>query len=70
MRFQLQAGSRALTWNSWPGYRYRVLRTTDLTAGFGFCLASNIVATPPLNTYTDAVPGVTKAFYRIEADAP
>jgi hypothetical protein len=70
VRFQFHADARALTWNSWPGYRYRVWRTTDLTAGFGFCLASNIVATPPLNTCTDAAPGMTRAFYRVEAEVP
>lgn len=70
VRFQFDSDARALTWNSWPGYRYRVLRSTELAAGFGFGMASNIVATPPLNTWTDAAPGLVRAFYRVEAEAP
>ena len=57
-----------LQWNSLSNRLYSVLRTTNATLTGFTCLKSNLVATIPMNTYTDAVPGVTHAFYKITAD--
>ncbi len=68
LRFHITPGERTVTWNSWSNRTYSVFRSTDLTAGPGTCIASNVVATPPLNVCTDAAPGLVRAFYRVRAE--
>jgi len=60
--------SAVVQWNSLSNRIYSVQRTTNMTFSGFACLSSNITATPPLNSYTDSVSGVEKAFYRISAD--
>ena len=68
LRFHVTSGARAVTWNSWTNRTYSVYRSTDLSAGPGTCVASNVFATPPSNTYTDTVPGLVRAFYRVKTE--
>lgn len=58
----------ALRWNSLSNRTYSVHRATNLATAAFACIGSNVVATPPLNTYTDAAPAGAQAFYRIDAD--
>ena len=58
-------GGLVIRWDSAAGRRYGILRSTDLTQGFT-PLASNLAATPPANTFSDASPPVAaQVFYRI-----
>jgi Peptidase family C25 len=57
--------SCVIEWNSQSNATYSVLRTTDLVGSKAVCVASNIPALSPLNTYTDAVQSVEHVFYRI-----
>ena len=51
------------------GRYYRLLRTTNLLNGFDFLVRTNISATPPLNTVTDAPPAsADQQFYRLELE--
>src|ERR1035438_3253226 len=45
-----------LQWPSAAGRYYNLLRSTNLLTGFGTIVQTNLVATPPLNTATDAAP--------------
>jgi hypothetical protein len=56
-----------LTWSSVTGKTYQVQHTTTLATGWTN-LHSNILATPPLNTYTSAVERAASGFYRIEVN--
>lgn len=60
-------GSFTLSWGSGTGYTYRVLRSTHLPHGFT-PLATQLPATPPLNTYTTAPDSAPSAFFRIEEE--
>jgi serine protease len=56
-------------WSSVNGRYYRVLRSTNLLAGFDTVVQTNLIATPPLNIYTDAPPaGFKNAFYRLQLE--
>ena len=68
LRFRASPARRVVTWNSWTNRTYAVYRTASLSANPGACLASNVVATPPTNVYTDSVPDIVRAFYRIVAE--
>jgi hypothetical protein len=60
------AGGVLLRWYSGNGMSYRLLRSTNLAVGFE-PLDTNVVATPPMNFYTD--PSATASgpyFYRIQ----
>mgnify|MGYP003596643748 CR=1 FL=1 len=52
-------------WASITDRFYRLSRSTDLLAGFSG-IASNLPATPPENTYTDAVSTNVLRAYRVE----
>ena len=52
-------------WSSASDRVYRLSRSTDLLAGFSG-IASNLPATPPLNTYTDAPGTNVMRVYRVE----
>jgi hypothetical protein len=47
------AGDLTITWTSAENRSYRLLCSTNLVAGFHTCAASNLVATPPHNTYSN-----------------
>jgi hypothetical protein len=68
----IEEGQPALTgngfvikWSSAAGKLYSVERSPDLTQGFN-TVATNISATPPMNTYTDTVGTSGLYFYRIQ----
>ena len=57
-----------LRWDSDTNHTYSILAGTDLTLPFG-SLATNIVATPPMNTYTTAAPASPGTqFYRVRIE--
>ena len=58
----------ALQWSSMAGKMYAVRRSTNLCDGPGAICASNILATPPFNAYTDTVHDVGPVFYRVLLD--
>lgn len=51
-------------WSSVNGKTYSVFRTTNLIGGFSI-LQSNILATPPVNTFIDSLPPDPKASYSV-----
>ena len=56
-------------WPSVAGRYYNVLRYTNLFTGPGVFVQTNIIATPPLNLFTDTPPGnVKNVFYRLQLD--
>jgi subtilisin family serine protease len=58
-----------LEWPSVAGRYYRLLRATSLLNGFNSLVRTNLAATPPLNTVTDAAPASAKPqFYRLELE--
>lgn len=56
-----------IRWSSVEGQQYAVLRSAGLTNAFN-PRASNIVATPPVNSYTDSVSSATRYYYRIATE--
>jgi len=68
LRFRATPSERMVTWNSWTNRTYSVYRAADLSLSPGACIASNVLATPPLNVYTDSVPNLERAFYRVTAE--
>lgn len=56
-----------IIWQSESNRSYILSRSTDLLGGF-LAFASNIAATHPLNTYTDAVSTNVLNFYRVELE--
>ena len=59
------ASGMTVIWYSVPSRSYTVCRSSAPGSGF-IPVASNIVATPPLNTYTDSAPASAKAYYLIK----
>jgi subtilisin family serine protease len=58
-----------LEWPGVAGRYYRLLRATNLLNGFDSLVRTNLAATPPLNTVTDAAPaGAAPRFYRLELE--
>ena len=58
-----------LEWPGVAGRYYRLLRATNLLSGFDSLVRTNLAATPPLNTATDAAPaGAGPRFYRLELE--
>jgi len=56
-------------WASATNRLYSVERSTNLTEATPFSpLASQLPATPPMNTYTDSAPQTGQAFYRVETE--
>jgi subtilisin family serine protease len=56
-----------LQWPSAAGRYYNLLRSTNLLTGFSTIVQTNLVATPPLNTATDAAPtNAASTFYRVQ----
>lgn len=63
------AGAVTVQWRSALHRAYDVARATDLTGGFAV-IATNLPATPPLNSYTDTNPPTEfPRFYRIRIPA-
>ncbi len=58
-----------LQWPGVPGRFYRLLRATNILSGFNTILQTNLSATPPFNTLTDAPPvSAAGVFYRLELE--
>lgn len=56
----------AVSWESIAGKYYWLERATNLAAGFGTVVATNITATAPTNTVTDTTaPPANQGFYRV-----
>ena len=51
-------------WSSVAGKTYSVFRTTNLLLGYEI-VRSNVLATPPVNTYIDNMPPEPKASYSV-----
>ena len=68
----LRAGGTNAVVLEWPGVEgryYRLLRATNLLNGFDSLVQTNLAATPPLNTVTDAAPASAgPRFYRLELE--
>lgn len=65
----LNAGQVKLQWPSAAGRYYRILRTTNLLNGFNTIVQTNLSATPPINSFTDAPPASAKGdFYRLQLE--
>lgn len=61
------AGSQyVFSWDSVAGKHYSVYRATNLTSGAATPLATNILATPPDNVYTDSVSDAATYFYSVK----
>ena len=62
---QVSAGVSEVSWASVGGKLYTVWRATNLVDGFA-AIATDVVATPPVNTYVDATSsGLSSVFYSI-----
>jgi hypothetical protein len=62
---QVSAGVSKVSWASVGGKLYTVWRATNLVDGFA-AIATDVVATPPVNTYVDATSsGLSSVFYSI-----
>ncbi len=63
-------GSSIIRWRSEPGKKYRLERATNLLAGFTALVRTNIAATAPINTESDAaiLPFGSPRFYRIRLE--
>ena len=59
-----------LYWPSASNRTYGVDRATNLVVSGFSAIATNLLATPPTNVYTDQVPVIGKAFYRINVEKP
>jgi subtilisin family serine protease len=57
-----------LQWPSVQGRYYRLLRATNGLSGFNEIVRSNILATPPVNTETDAAATSAMRFYRLQLE--
>ncbi|HEY5298294.1 MAG TPA: S8 family serine peptidase [Verrucomicrobiae bacterium] len=58
-----------LQWPSVAGRYYRLLRSTNLMTDFNMVVQTNIMATPPLNVFTDAPPAdFQNVFYRLQLE--
>jgi subtilisin family serine protease len=63
------AGGAVLAWPAAAGRYYRLLCATNLLHGFDSLIATNLAATPPLNTLTDTVSAsASPRFYRLELE--
>ncbi|MGN6553429.1 MAG: hypothetical protein ACTHLW_06880, partial [Verrucomicrobiota bacterium] len=58
-------GSTVLMWQSAAGKQYSVNQSTGLWGGAWLVIASNLLATPPVNTYTTAPLVAPALFYKI-----
>lgn len=65
---QLPSGVR-LTWSSQTGRLYHVWTTTNLMGGWSI-VASNLIATPPVNIFTSPTPALATYFFAVENMAP
>ncbi len=60
-------GRMILRWASVSNHLYTVQQSTNLPSGF-WVLRAHLPATPPMNTYTDAVNGVKMKFWKVSKE--
>ena len=60
-------GGAEIRWSSVTNKHYTVLRSTDLFSGFT-TVQTNVLATPPSNTFRDATPPSGAQFYRLKVE--
>jgi hypothetical protein len=60
------ASSQVVQWPSASNRTYTIYRSVDSVTNFVQC-AADVAATPPNNSYTDTVTGLSRVFYRIRA---
>lgn len=60
-------GTCLVQWGSGPGAKYRILASTNPLAGFEI-LATNLAATPPMNTYTAAVGTTARRLFSVQEE--
>lgn len=60
-------GNVTLKWNSEPDQTYSIFHSGNLEDGF-LLLQGGIPATPPMNTYTDNIEGISVRFWKIIVD--
>ncbi len=65
-----EAGSLLLRWESVGATRYTVESSPTLLPASFAPVASNLLATPPANTFTGRVDAANRVFYRIRVQAP
>jgi hypothetical protein len=63
-----ESGDLVMTWPSVAGKDYYILQSWDLSAWWR--VSGAIVATPPLNTYMQAIDSEPDAFYRVAINPP
>jgi hypothetical protein len=61
------AGTAAnvISWSSASNLWYTLKRSTNLLIGFNWVIASNLMATPPINVYTDTTASSVVHYYRV-----
>jgi Zn-dependent metalloprotease/subtilisin-like proprotein convertase family protein len=60
-----------ISWNSASNRTYHIERSTSPAAGFSSKIATNLPASPPMNSYTDQPPtSAGPYFYRIKVQSP
>jgi hypothetical protein len=63
---QTDPNELVITWNSVSGKQYTVWRSSDILNGSFSAVASNVVATPPNNTFTNTVSSLVTYYYRVQ----
>jgi hypothetical protein len=63
-------GVVTVTWPSVAGRVYDLRRITNLLQGAASIVATNIAATPPVNTYVDAFTNARSVIYRLDVRMP
>jgi hypothetical protein len=57
-----------IRWSSESGETYTVSAETDLGGSWSTQLETNLLATPPVNAYTNEMPVGATGYYRIEKE--
>lgn len=59
------AAANVISWSSASNLRYTLEASTNLRIGFNWVIASNLMATPPINVYTDTAASRVINYYRV-----
>ena len=61
-------GGFVVCWASVAGKKYTLMGTANLMDGFTNLMPTNILATPPVNVYSDDVGSVAGRYYRVRVE--